>query len=204
MTGPVNAGYSYPGQPHSKTDPLANRGHWGAGLLLLLGVLVPVLYYAAAYGLRSTRPGATEELLPMPREESALSEPEERLLNLINEARAKDPKTPPLKPDPTLFRVARDHAANMAKHRKPSEELDGKDNAARVQEAGYKAQPGRLESNHVSSPTLTPEEISRSWMDAPQIKAQMLDAHFTDTGIGIARGEDGVVYCCQILAAPQK
>ncbi len=203
MTGPVHGNYSYPGQPHSKTDPLANRGHWGAGLLLLAVLLVPGLYYLTAYGIRS-KP-ADPELLPSPREESVLSSSEERLLNLINEARAKEAKKlPPLKPDPTLCRVAREHAANMARLRMPSDVLEGKDSAARVLEAGYKAAPGRLEPYHVSSPTLTSEEMFQSWMADPQIKASLLDEHFTETGIGLARGDDGIGYGYQIVTTPQK
>jgi uncharacterized protein YkwD len=200
MTGPVHSNYSYPGQPYSKTDPLANRASLGAAVILLLGILVPVLYYVVAY--RSDTP-VPPELLPPPREESGLSSEEERLLGLINEARVKEAK-PPLKPDMTLCRLAREHAANMARQRMPSDVLEGKDTPARVLEAGYKAQPGSLESNQMSSPTLTAEEMFRSWMESPQIKAQMLDGHFTETGIGIARGEDRIGYGYQIIAAPQK
>jgi uncharacterized protein YkwD len=201
MTEPTTPRYFDAAPPPPKPDHLANRAHWGAGLVMLFAVLVPLAYY----GLRSPPPRVSEELLPMPREETLLTAPEERLLQLINDARAKEPtKPPPLKANPILMRVAQAHATNMARQRKPAEDLDGKDTAARVQEAGYHAQPGRLESNLMSSPTLSPEEVFRSWMDAPVIKAQMLDGHFVETGIGIARGDDGTGYCYQVLAAPPK
>lgn len=201
MTEPVHGSYPYSGQPHSKTDPLANRAYWGAAVILLLGILVPVLYYLTVYGTRT--PSAPER--PSPREESALSGEEERLLRLINEARAKEPgKRPPLKPDPTLFRVAREHAANMARQRMPADKLEGKDTTVRVLEAGYKANENWLLPSCVTSPTLTAEEMFQSWMADPETKAKMLDEHFTETGIGIARGDDGIGYGYQIIAAPQK
>jgi uncharacterized protein YkwD len=200
MTEPGHGGYSYPGQPHSKTDPLANRAYWGAGAIMLLGILVPVLYFLTVYGSRApSQPGAVSA-----QEQPGMSAEEDRLLNLINEARAKEAKKPPLKPDPTLCRLAREHAANMARQRMPSDDLDGKKTTDRILDAGYKAQPGRLESNQMSSPTLTAEEIFQEWMKAPQIKSQILDEQFTETGIGIARGDDGIGYGYQVLAAPVK
>jgi uncharacterized protein YkwD len=200
-----SGGYFPSAHPPEKRDPLANRAHWGAGALMVFAIVVPLAYWMIVYRSGST-PTASAELLPLPQEELTLSPDEERLLALLNEARVKGSagRPPPLKPNRILVRVAREHAANMAKQHMPADKLDGKDTVARVEEAGYKYFPGRLESNHINSPTLNADEVFRAWMDAPQIKAQMLDGQFTETGIGIARGEDGMGYCYQILAAPQK
>src|SRR5262249_53442061 len=65
-----------------------------------------------------------------------LSKEEQEILDQTNEARAKE-KLPPLKVNGTLLKVARAHAANMAKQKKMEHTLDGKDPAQRVEKAGY-------------------------------------------------------------------
>src|SRR6516165_3586360 len=66
-----------------------------------------------------------------------MSKEEKELLDLTNQERKKN-NVPPLKPNPTLFKVARAHSANMAKQGKMDHVLDGKKPPQRVKEAGYR------------------------------------------------------------------
>ena len=194
------------------TEPTADRAHWGASVLMLLAVLIPVGYWYAKYGSQPAKqeellpPPKEEELLPPPKEGIALTPQEQQLLQLINEARAQDVKKPaPLLPHPTLFEVARAHAGNMAKQRNQSDELDGKGTPARVREAGYPVMEGRLEVHYLfGTGVITPDVIFRDWMGSPATQEQLLSGDFVDTGIGMAPDNMGEMYCCLILAAPRK
>src|SRR5579883_2472111 len=66
----------------------------------------------------------------------AMTKNERRLLELVNDERAKA-DLPPLRPHPLLFKAARAHSANMAKQRKMEHNLDGKRPAQRVEATGY-------------------------------------------------------------------
>src|SRR5437588_11960924 len=66
-----------------------------------------------------------------------LSDEEQKLLDLTNAERKKK-DLPPLKANPTLTKVARAHAANMAKQGKMEHILDGKNPYERIKESGYK------------------------------------------------------------------
>src|SRR5262245_49247941 len=68
---------------------------------------------------------------------ASLSEEEQRVLDLVNEAR-KEAKRPPLKVHPVLTEVARKHSANMAKRRQLEHKLDGKGAEDRLKDAGYR------------------------------------------------------------------
>src|SRR5262249_41024394 len=63
---------------------------------------------------------------------------EERTLLELTNAERKKKELPALKPSPLLFKVARAHAANMAKHEKMAHDLDDKNPFQRLKEAGYK------------------------------------------------------------------
>src|SRR5690349_13040301 len=68
--------------------------------------------------------------------EVKLSKEEQKVLDLTNEARAKE-KLPPLKPNATLMKVAQAHSENMARQGKMEHVLDGKNPSGRVEKAGY-------------------------------------------------------------------
>src|SRR5690242_15636055 len=86
--------------------------------------------------LAAALPGAGLSFADTKPDETKLSKEEQRVLDLANEARAKE-KLPPLKANATLAQVARAHAANMAKQHKMDHVLDGKNPAQRVDKAGY-------------------------------------------------------------------
>src|SRR5437870_3693669 len=66
-----------------------------------------------------------------------LTETEQKILDLTNQARATD-DLPPLKPNPTLFEMARKHSENQAKQRKMDHVLDGKNPSDRAKDTGYR------------------------------------------------------------------
>src|SRR5262245_24426929 len=65
-----------------------------------------------------------------------LSKEEQQILDLTNKAR-EEAKLPPLKPNLTLFKVARAHSANMAAKEEMNHVLDGKTPPDRIKAAGY-------------------------------------------------------------------
>jgi uncharacterized protein YkwD len=123
---------------------------------------------------------------------------EKTLVDLTNKERQKN-DLPPLKPNAKLFEAARAHSANMAKQKELKHELDGKDFATRVKEAGYAY--GRVGENIAMGPKDFPT-VMRLWMESPAHKANILNKDYTEVGIGIARDSEGVPYYTQVFAAP--
>src|SRR5258708_1149132 len=74
-------------------------------------------------------------------EKPGLTKEEQQIFELTNKAREKE-KLPPLKLNAVLVKVARGHSANMAKHEEMEHELDGKNPAQRIKDAGYAASWG--------------------------------------------------------------
>src|SRR5262249_29519131 len=101
-----------------------------------------------------------------------LTDEEKAILDLTNEARAKE-KLPPLKPIGTLTEVARGHSANMAKQRKVEHELDGKKPKDRVKATGYPVDG--VGENIVGQAGLKPEEAFKSWMKSPAHRKNILE-----------------------------
>src|SRR5262245_15553239 len=65
-----------------------------------------------------------------------LSADEKKILELTNAARQKE-KLPPLLPQATLMRMAREHSRNMLKQDKMAHELDDKTPFDRLKDLGY-------------------------------------------------------------------
>jgi uncharacterized protein YkwD len=130
-----------------------------------------------------------------------LSKDEQAVLDLTNQERAKQ-KLEPLKPNPILFRVARDHSANMAKKRELKHDLDDKTPGQRVKDAGYVYQ--EMAENIASGMPLSPKDALELWMKSEQHKANILKEAVTEIGIGLARNDKGEVYFTQVFAAPLK
>lgn len=125
---------------------------------------------------------------------------EKAVLELSNkERKAADVK--PLAFDAVLMKAARDHAANMAKQGKLSHELDGIAFGDRLQATGYKY--GSAAEN-VAAGQKTPAKAIESWMNSEGHKQNLLNPGLTVLGVGIAKGDDGTIYWCQIFATPAK
>jgi len=130
-----------------------------------------------------------------------LSEDEQRVLDLTNQAREKE-KLPPLRPNALLFAAARGHSANMARQGKMDHVLDGKNPGDRVKAAGYRY--SWVGENIASTDGAAVAEVFKEWMESKSHREHVLGDHFEETGIGIARNDKGDVYYTQVFASPKK
>ncbi len=131
------------------------------------------------------------------RDEGKLSQEEQRILELTNEARAKE-KLPALKANATLLQVARAHAANMAKQHMMKHELDGKTPAQRVEKAGYDyASVGENIAQGDKGATI--KQVMKGWMDSKVHRDNILSPKYDEIGIGLATDENGATYYAQVF-----
>jgi uncharacterized protein YkwD len=130
-----------------------------------------------------------------------LLDDEQKIFDLTNQAR-KEEKLPALKLNQVLCEVARAHSANMAKQKKMSHELDGKDPSARIKAAGYQASFGG--ENIGLTEESGPDIVFKRWMESKPHKANILNVKPTEFGIGMAKGEDGETYYTQVFATPKR
>jgi uncharacterized protein YkwD len=128
------------------------------------------------------------------------TEDETKLLELTNQER-KAKEVPPLRANSLLAKVARAHSANMARQQKMDHVLDGKTPFDRMREAGYKFQRG-AENVASGTPAMKLPAIMQLWMNSKGHRENILNADYTEIGIGIARGQDGKVYYTQVFARP--
>jgi uncharacterized protein YkwD len=127
---------------------------------------------------------------------------EKELLDLTNAEREKV-KLAPLKPNPILFKAARAHSANMAKQKKMSHVLDGKNPANRVDAVGYDF--GLIGENIAyTTEGATLKAVLQGWMDSKVHRENMLKPGYQETGFGIAKNDDGESYYTQVFARPRK
>src|SRR5262249_35730789 len=130
-----------------------------------------------------------------------LSDDEQKILDLTNEARAEK-KLPPLKPDEKLFEAARAHSANMAKQQKMEHVLDGKNPADSVKETGYKI--ASLGENVAWSTGEPIKKIFQMWMDSEHHRDNILKPEYEEIGIGIAANDKGETYYTQVFGTKLK
>jgi uncharacterized protein YkwD len=130
-------------------------------------------------------------------DETKLSKEEQRVLELTNEARAKD-KLPALKVNATLAQVARAHAANMAKQQKMEHVLDGKNPAQRVEKAGYDYR-SVAENLAVADKGATIEQVHKGWMESKVHHDNLMSPKYDEIGIGLATDDKGQTYYVQVF-----
>ena len=130
-----------------------------------------------------------------------LSDDEKMLLELTNKERA-DKKLPPLEANPVLFKVARAHAANMAKQGKMEHELDGKSPADRIRAAGYEY--AYIAENIAVGARMSPAAVVKAWMESQVHRENILNDKCTEIGIGVVKNDKGETYYTQEFGAPKK
>ena len=132
-----------------------------------------------------------------------LSEEEKKILELTNEARAKE-KLPPLAVNAALTLAARDHSANMAKQRRMAHELDGKTPADRARAAGYPF--ARLGENVAfgAGPGGETDVIFKAWMDSKTHRDNVVSKEYQEIGIGRVTNEHGEIYFTQVFGRARK
>jgi uncharacterized protein YkwD len=129
-----------------------------------------------------------------------LSADEQKILDLTNQARARE-NLPPVKPNARLFEAARAHSANMARQDKMEHDLDGKKPSDRVTATGYRW--SRVAENIAATDGDPPAVIFKGWMESPKHRANILNKDFSEIGIGIARSDKGDVYYTQDFGKPK-
>jgi uncharacterized protein YkwD len=139
---------------------------------------------------------------PGAKEKFRLSLEEQRLLDLTN-AERKQKDLPPVVPHPLLFKVARAHAANMARLDKMEHNLDGKIPRERVTDSGYRWRYTG-ENLAYAEVGIELEEVMKGWMESKKHRDNILSPRYTEIGLGLARNEQGLVYYTQVFAKPQK
>jgi len=139
---------------------------------------------------------------PEPKPRLKLSKEEQLLVDLTNQARAKK-HLPALKPNPILFKVARAHAANMAKLGEMKHTLNGKNPQQRIEAAGYDY-GWSGENIAVSFGGVRPKPIFTGWMNSKIHHDNILRPQFTEIGIGIASNDKGDYYYAQEFGSPRE
>ncbi len=136
--------------------------------------------------------------------------PGQRLLELINEARARVRRcgrsrfesAPPLTPSPALYRAANAHALDIARRGELSHEGSGGSQPAdRATRAGYR---WRAIAENVAAGQTTAEEVVETWLQSPGHCANLMDPRYSQTGAAVALNEDDdkVIYWVQVYARP--
>ncbi len=132
-----------------------------------------------------------------------------RVLDLLNQARSQGrrcgsetfPPTAPLAAAAPLEAAAQAHARDMARqdyfaHRSK----DGRQPRDRIRAAGYAA---RLSGENIAFGPESAEEVASGWLASPGHCANIMDARFRHTGLGVASGRKaGHIYWVQTFGAP--
>jgi uncharacterized protein YkwD len=108
---------------------------------------------------------------------------------------------PALQAHGTLTAVAQNYAALMARLQKLSHDLDG--NASdRLARAGYGPTGTFWWGENIAFGYPSSDAVVKGWMASPGHRANILNAQFTQTGVGVAYDANGVPYYCQVFARP--
>jgi uncharacterized protein YkwD len=126
-----------------------------------------------------------------------LSKEEQLVLDLTNEARAKE-KLPPVKANAILTKVARAHAANCARQHKMEHVLDGQTPAQRVDKAGYDYRSVG-ENLAVAEKDATTAKVVKSWMESQVHRDNVLSPKYDEIGLGLATDDKGQMYYVQVF-----
>ena len=131
-----------------------------------------------------------------------LSADEQQLLDLANAARKKE-GLPALQLNAVLLRIAREHAANMARQEKMAHHLDGKGPAERAIQAGYDYLVIRenlaCAENEVDVAPPPPSEIHQKWLDSKGHRANLLHPRVNEIGLARVRSKKGAYFYVQVL-----
>jgi uncharacterized protein YkwD len=128
------------------------------------------------------------------------SDPEGRLITLMNQSRAKAGLRP-LKPSGLLGEVARSHSREMSagdffSHTGPT----GSGPMERLERAGY---AWKAFGENIGCGEDSPEKILLSWMNSSDHRENVLDPAYTEVGIGLVRGGKCRTYWTALFARPR-
>lgn len=121
--------------------------------------------------------------------------PEQEVINLVNQQRAAN-KLPPLAINAQLMLAARNHSANMARQNTGSHVLDNLGPGDRLKQVGYR---GRAWGENIAWGARSAQQVMNLWMQSPPHRSNILNAHYTEIGVGIAHSTRGVPYWTQVF-----
>jgi uncharacterized protein YkwD len=125
---------------------------------------------------------------------SALSAAEQ-LFQMLSAARRSE-ALPPVAKSAALERVAEAHATAMLRTGRVQHDLGDGDPQRRLEEAGVVV--AAVGENLARASTAT--RAHRLIWYSPSHRRNMLDRHYDAVGIGVAQGDNGSLYVCQLLA----
>lgn len=133
----------------------------------------------------------------------------DRVVALVNKARSEGrrcgnetfPPTAPLATAPPLHLAAQSHASDMAQRNYFEHKgKDGREPRDRVREAGYKS---RLSGENIAFGPESAEEVVTGWLNSPGHCANIMDARFRHTGVGVSSARQaGHIYWVQTFGSP--
>jgi uncharacterized protein YkwD len=124
------------------------------------------------------------------------------LFILTNRERTRANLTP-LRRSAELSRAAELQAEQMANAGKLAHEIPGSKYptlSSRLKLVGYAA---RSSGENVAEGYTSGAALMASWMTSPPHRANILSAKYTETGVGMARAENGRVYSVQVFGKPR-
>ena len=128
------------------------------------------------------------------------SDPEGRLISLINHTRTKMGLRP-LKPSRLLGEVARTHSREMsARNFFSHDSPDGRGPKERLARAGF---AWRAYGENIGCGQDTAEEMLLTWMDSSVHRENLLDPAYTEVGVGLVRGGECGTYWTALFARPR-
>lgn len=135
------------------------------------------------------------------KEGPSLAALEKTLVDLTNQERKKK-GVGAVKVNESLAKAARAHAENMLRQDRMEHTLDGKNQFERITAAGYKwTKAGENLAAVDGDRTLA--ELMEAWMDSKSHRLNILDADFTEIGVGIARDKTGKLWIAQVFGRPE-
>src|SRR5208283_4515254 len=136
---------------------------------------------------------------PSPEEMAGVSEPEADIIKEVNAERARR-GLKALKFSPRLAVVARGHSYDMAiRHYRDHNSPEGSTPADRVRGVGvdFTAIAENIYVDDYHKLESLGARALKGWLDSPEHRANLLSPDFIETGIGIARSDDGLTYVTQ-------
>jgi uncharacterized protein YkwD len=133
-----------------------------------------------------------------------------RVVDLVNRARSQGrrcgnesfPATAPLATAQPLQAAAESHARDMAAREYFAHRgADGSEPRDRIRRAGYES---RLSGENIAFAPESADEVVAGWLASPGHCANLMDARFRHTGVGLATGRiNGQIYWVQTFGAPR-
>jgi uncharacterized protein YkwD len=159
-----------------------------------IGIVVTALLAAIAMRVYLARNAP-----PSPEDMAGVSEPEADIIKEVNAERVRR-GLKALKFSPRLAVVARGHSYDMAiRHYRDHNSPEGSTPADRVRGVGveFRAVAENIYVDDYHKLESLGARAVKGWLDSPEHRANLLSSDFVETGIGIARSDDGLTYVTQ-------